>query len=82
MKIRSTFYDSERMNPIDMIRLDKIKILGCEGHADSSYIETIEMSFNVCSKTGSSSVQILITDLGLSLILKRAIFPKMRLKNN
>ena len=52
MKIRSTFYDSERMNPIDMIRLDKIKILGCEGHADSSYIETIEMSFNVCSKSG------------------------------
>ena len=52
MKIRSTNYDSERMNPIDMIRLDKIKILGCEGHADSSYIETIEMSFNVCSKNG------------------------------
>ena len=52
MKIRSTFYGSEKMNPIDMIRLDKIKILGCEGHADSSYIETIEMSFNVCSING------------------------------
>ena len=52
MKIRSTFHDSERMNPTDIIRLDKIKILWCEGHADSSYIETIEISFNVCSKNG------------------------------